>query len=126
MSDRQTLTLISSAARTANGDSGPQENSWARGARFTLDISAASGTTPTLDLKIQYFDETSSQWLDLNGASFVQKSATGTDDLLVYPGIAETANRAVSTVLPGQWRVAWTVGGTGPSFTFSLGVELFE
>ncbi len=33
------------------------------------------------------------------------------------------ANAAVSYPLPRNYRLAWTIGGTTPSFTFSVGAQ---
>lgn len=115
------VSVFGSAARTATANSDDIDNYAARGARCVLDITAASGTTPTLDVKLQSKDPISGKYVDLPGAAFAQKTATGTDDLTVYPGVAETANETVSDVLAGVWRAVATIGGTTPSFTFTLG-----
>jgi hypothetical protein len=120
------MTVFTSVARTATENSIPQGARGHRGVRLTLDITAASGTNPTLDVKVQSYNETGDDWVDLPGAAFAQKTTTGTDDLTVYPGIAETANRSVSDVLSTTWRAVATIAGTGPSFTFSLGADLID
>lgn len=113
------VVLATSAARTATFNS--EELSVAeRGIHLVLNVTASSGTTPTLDVKLQRKDQESGQWVDLPSASFAQKTGTGTDDLVVYPGIAETANRSVSDHIGGVIRAVFTIGGTTPSFTFSL------
>lgn len=122
----RTVTVAASAARTTTGNSGAliaptRKVGEYRGVIFTLDITAASGTTPTLDVTIERFDVLSGKWVALPGAAFAQKTTTGTDDLTIYPGIAETANRSVSDVIGEAYRVVWTIGGTTPSFTFSIG-----
>lgn len=114
------VTVFSSAARTATEDSADQVHAGYRGVHLVLDITVVSGTTPTLDVKLQRKDETSGKYVDIPGAAFAQKTGTGTDDLVVYPGVAETANRSVSDILSEAWRVVATIGGTTPSFTFSL------
>ena len=114
------FTVFASAARTATANSGDLENRTARGVRLWLNITAASGTTPTLDIKLQWKDPLSGLYFDIPGANFPQKTGTGTDDLTVYPGIAETATEAISDVIPRGWRAVATIGGTTPSFTFSL------
>lgn len=119
----ESATVFSSAARTASENSSDQVNSSWRGVRLFLHISASSGTTPTLDLKIQVKDPVSSQYIDLPGGSFAQKTGTGTDELTVFPGIAAVANRAVSQCLGRTWRVVATIGGTTPSFTFSVAAQ---
>jgi hypothetical protein len=118
------LDLFASAARIATVN-GSDVNNWRhRGIRLWLDITAVSGTTPTLDVKLQGKDRISGVYVDIPSAAFAQKTANGSDDLLVYPGVAETANRSVSDVLPKTFRVVATIGGTTPSFTFSLSGEL--
>ncbi len=92
------------------------------GARFYLDYTAESGTAPTLDLKIQTKDPITGKYFDMAGAAFAQASAVSTDELAIYPGIAETANETVSDVLPLTWRVVATVGGSAtPTVTASVG-----
>jgi len=105
---------------TATTNSWDQENLTWRGVHLFLRISEVSGTTPTLDIKIQAKDTPLGTYYDLSGASFTQKTSAVSDDLLVYPGVSETANRKVSGVLPVYWRVVATIGGTSPSFTFTL------
>lgn len=116
------ITIAASAARTTSGDSGTLVNREGfPGIHIVLDITAASGTSPTLDVKVQRFDPASQKWVDLPGGAFAQKTTAGTDDLIIYPGVAETANRSVSDAIAETYKVVWTIAGTTPSFTFSLG-----
>lgn len=116
-----TETILSSAARTASGQSDAQSNWQYRGVRLYLDVSAVSGTSPTLDAKVQTKDPVSGTWVDLPNASFAQKTGAGTDTLVIFPGVTATANRGVSDALDKNWRIDYTIGGTSPSFTFSVG-----
>jgi hypothetical protein len=114
---------VPSAARTTSSNSAPiLVPGGCKGCIIALNITAASGTTPTLDVTVQRFDAVSNTWMDLHGAAFAQKTTTGRDDLTIYPGIAETANRSVSDVLGKEIRLAWAITGTTPSFTFTLGI----
>lgn len=81
------IELVSSAARTAtfNGDA-RQNPLGARGAHLLLNVTAASGTTPTLDVKLQWLDPTTSTWSDITGATFQRITAVGTRTLIIYPG----------------------------------------
>lgn len=120
-------TIFSSAARTSTENSSAVDSPRGfRGVVLHLDVTAASGTTPTLDVKIQGQDTLSGNWFDLPGASFTQKTTTGSDELYIYPGTAETANEKVSYSLPNNFRAVATIGGTTPSFTFSLGASFVE
>lgn len=120
------LTLITSAARTATFNSGTANKKGYKGAIFCLNVSARAGTTPTLDVKLQGYDPASASWYDLTGAAFAQQTAVSTApiDLLVYPGTVESANRKSSQILPDTFRAVCTIGGTTPSFTFTLGYTL--
>ena len=118
------LTIAPSLERVGSGTAYTFDftNSYAKGVRVFLDITAETGTA-TLDVKLQSLDPVSATYFDIPGASLDQKSATSGDDtLILYPGIAETANESVSDVLPLNWRAVATVGtGASSSFTFSLG-----
>lgn len=125
MSAMQKVTWFPSLARgTGTFNSEDFTGNEALGLHAVLDITAASGTTPTLDVKLQRKDRASGKYVDLPGASFAQKTTTGTDDLTVYPGIAETANRSVSDVLAETYRWVAVIAGTTPSFTFTLAGSL--
>lgn len=114
--------VATTLAATTNSDTVQNEDQ-RRGIHLVLDITAASGTTPTLDIKLQRKDDKSGKYVDLPSAAFAQKTTTGTDDLVIYPGIAETSNRSVSDVITSRWRAVATLAGTTPSFTFTLAGE---
>ena len=117
-------TVFASAARTATANSADQTNYNARGVRLTLDVTAVTGAGATLDVKLQAKDTLSGAYVDIAGAAFTQKTLAGgpvTDELIVYPGVAETANETVSDIIPRVWRAVATIAGTTPSWTFSLG-----
>ena len=97
------LMLAASAARTANGNGNVAEPGDRGVARLTLNITAASGTSPTLNVTVQ----TSHDGVTWRSAgSFTQ--ATGV-----------SVQRATFNI-DRFVRATWTVGGTTPSFTFSL------
>ena len=80
-----------------------------------------TGTTPTLTVRLQWSPDGGTTWLDLDTTNAQTASITGTGAfvLRVYPGIATAANAALNAPLPRTWRLAWTIGGTTPSFTFA-------
>lgn len=124
MTDRSIVTAFASAARTTTANSADiTVGSQHRGFLAHLDITAASGT-PTLDVKFQYKDTVSGKYTDMPGTTFAQQTGAATLTLLAYPGIGETANREVSVAVGMLVRAVATIGGTTPSFTFSLSVEL--
>lgn len=115
------VTVFASAARTATVNSADITTKGARGARLHLEVTAVSGTSATLDVKLQA--KVGGVYIDIAGAAFSQKLQAGgavTDELVVFPGVAETANESVSDVLPLVWRAVATITGTTPSWTFAL------
>lgn len=79
------VTAFSSAARTASANSSSLYSKQFKGVYLTLNVSAASGTNQTLDVKLQSFDSLSAQWVDMSGAVFQRITATGQRTLTVYP-----------------------------------------
>jgi hypothetical protein len=103
-----------SVARTTTGNGGDtppgtgnvdNTTSTAFGGVGVLQVSAASGTTPTLDVKIQH-SSNGTVWADL--ITFTQQNAVNGE----YATVAGTVNRYL--------RALWTLGGTTPSFNFNV------
>lgn len=114
------VTVVASTTETATGQSATINARGFKGASFYLDVTAAGGTSPTLDLTIEVYDPVGDAWHAIPGAAFAQATAVSTQRLVVYPGVAETANVSVSDVLGRSYRFVWTIGGTTPTFTFSI------
>ena len=115
------VTVFPSAPQSASLNSADLENYAWRGVRLTLDITAVTGTTPSMTIKLQAKDPLSGKYVNIPGAAFAAKTATGTSQLTIYPGIAAAANVSVNDALPRDWRAVATITGTTPVFTFSLG-----
>lgn len=99
-------TLVASAARTATGNSGELAGyDRASTLRVQLDVSAASGTSPTLNVLVEDTLD-GSTWNTIG--TFAQRTAAGREVINVTSPFAK------------RIRVSWTVGGTTPSFTFSV------
>lgn len=114
-------TIFQSSSRgAATYNSDPMFNPGWPGVKLTVDVSVHNSGTVTV--KIQTKDNVSGQWIDLAGATTAALSGSNqTVTLTIYPGLAETANVDVSTVLPQQWRVVATVASA--AVTFSVGGE---
>lgn len=117
------LTIETSAARNATANGTTITNASGRGAMFYINVTAASGTTPTLVVQLQVQDPVSTSWIDITGAATASITGTGLSMLTVCPGIVEAANTKVAQGLPRVFRFRWTIGGTTPSFTFSIGAQ---
>lgn len=100
-------TVVTSAARTATGNSGPLTSyGIAKTLRAQLNITAASGTTPTLDAVIQDSLDGGTTWNTIG--TFAQKTASAREIINITTPFANTL------------RVLWTIAGTTPSFTFTV------
>jgi len=98
------------AARTATGQtSGIDLKDYDGDVVFLLDSAAGTGTSPTLDVTIEDSADDSS-FAAVTDAAFTQVTGTASAQKLVVN--KDSARRYV--------RVKYTVGGTTPSFTFSV------
>lgn len=98
-----TLTLLSSAARTATF-TGATVNCSDGSASLLLDVTARSGTTPTLDVTVQTSYD-GSTWR--TAGTFAQSTAVGSE-------------RKSFTGLDRYVRANGVITGTTPSFTCSV------
>lgn len=95
-----------SATRTSSGngsavdmqDCGPEVVA-------VLDVGAVSGTSPTLDVKLQESDTSGGTYSDISGATFTQVTASNAQQTI------QVANRTKRYV-----RAVATIAGTSPSF----------
>jgi hypothetical protein len=120
----QALRATGQAAATASGQSADFTNLNGDSAVFTLVVSAAAGTAPTLVVKIQGKDPLTSRYYDIPGAAFGSQAAATAANVCLFlqvgPGLPVTAGSSANAAVPRQFRAVWTIGGTLPSFTFSL------
>lgn len=117
--------VVPPAVYTVTGFSGPiPPPPLANGLTLFLNCSAVSGTTPSLAVKLQVLDEISGTWMDVPNASFPAITATGSATLTLFPGAASVANVSVNQTVRNFYRAAYTLSGTAPSFTFSVGAQV--
>lgn len=145
---RVDLAVFQSGARTTTVTSGEFTNEINRGAQLLLNVTAASGTTPTLDVKLQWKDALSGEWVDIPGAAFQRITATGQRTLMVYPnGEGAGVVRAVTGADPAagaestetvtadrrwrllSWRISLVTDGTAanriPAFVVDDGATAY-
>lgn len=103
------IVLQASAAQTATGNSSAVEVGEYTEALVTLNCTAASGTTPTMTVKVQTSDDKGTTWYDLPSGGFTQLTAAGKQALQI-------------TCFGDYIRALWTIGGSTPSFTFVMNV----
>lgn len=120
------VAVEASSAKIATGNSAAAiTNGSGNSVMLFLSCTAVSGTTPTLVVKVQVQDPVSLAWVDLPGAVFSTVTAiTATPLMLVIaPGVVAVANASVNMPMPRTWRLAWTITGSSPSLTFSVGAQ---
>ncbi len=91
---------------TGNGTSLDNTASSTNGGAAYLQVTAASGTTPSLTVKIQHSTDNST-WVDL--ITFTAVTAAN-----------QAERKAVTGNVNRYIRATWTISGTGPNFTFSV------
>lgn len=101
-------TLMASHTATATEDGGNVSVSGAEPTLVQVNTTAASGTSPTLDVKIQTSAD-GTNFVD-SGITVAQITATGQTFTVL------TANQR----LAGFIRAVATIGGASPSFTFQV------
>ena len=103
-------SLVASGVQTASGSSVAQSGyAQAKNLVIQLDVTAAAGTAPTLDVVVEDSVD-GTNYATITGGVFAQKVTTGRETLRISVPFTDTL------------RVSWTIGGTTPSFTFGVSV----
>jgi hypothetical protein len=102
-------TLVASAARTVTGSSAAiAVGSGAATLELELEVTVATGTSPTLVLSVQWSDD---------GTNFGNNDASAD----AFASVAAVGNVTKSIPVRAPYmQLTWTIGGTTPSFTFSV------
>lgn len=77
---------------------------------LVLDSAAGTGSSPTLDVKVQNSDASSGTYTDISGATFTQVTGSASMQTLVIS--KDSAERYI--------KIVQTIGGSTPSFTYSI------
>lgn len=97
-----------STARTATGATGTLTGGYASAdsLRAQLNVTAAAGTSPTLNVLIEDSVDGGATWNTIG--TFAQRVGAGREVINITTPFSDTL------------RVSWTIGGTTPSFTFAV------
>jgi urocanate hydratase len=96
-------------------------------ADLQLKVTAASGTTPTMDVYVQKLLPDGSTWDDI--AHFTQQTTTSSNIITLVAGNQGVHVQSVRTQASGSvrtthfgntWRIDVVISGTNPSFTWAL------
>lgn len=105
---------LASAARTANGDSGALTVGIYSELAVDVNISAVSGTTPSMTL---YVDRQGADGVWYTIYTSAAQTAVGTVSTSI--GVGAATNSAFGDVA----RLRWAITGTTPSFTFTASIK---
>lgn len=100
-------TVVASAARTATGTTGTLDAPSEANLILAVVCSAVSGTTPTMTLSIEWSMDGTNWCPAATADAFAEMTAASN---VVKP----------FTVKGSSYRIKWTIGGTTPSFTFTV------
>lgn len=100
--------VVASAARTTTGNSGALQCGATPVISLLVATTAASGTTPSMALSIEWSPDGGTTWCVADTAD-------------TFTAITTTTNLAKQfRVKSNTYRIVWTITGTTPSFTFSV------
>lgn len=112
-------TIITHTAASAGVTSGVLDTHQGAGLLIFINITAISGTTPTLTVTLQgCIDDTPTNTYTIIASAAL--NATGLTVLRVYPGLTASANLTANDVVPARCRIVTAIGGTGPSVTATV------
>ncbi len=111
--------VVTLTAASAGVNSAVQTNSQWRGVVVSINVTAITGTSPTLVVTLQGKDPVSGTYYTLLASASI--TATGFSTLTVYPNAPATANVSEPLPLPWEWRVETAITGTTPAVTASIG-----
>jgi hypothetical protein len=117
--DSTVQTLTAASVGVASID---QKNFNGKGILVGVNITALTGTTPTLTVTLQGKDLASGVYYTVLASAAL--SATGFTLLSVYPGLVAAANLTVNSPLPKTWRISSVIGGTTPAVTATIGASV--
>lgn len=105
-----TLLNQASAAQTASGSTGPLNAGEQQQLEVNINVSAVSGTTPSMTCVVEGLDPAGA-WYPL----WTSAAITATGDTSQAIGAGLQTDVVVTPII----RFRWTITGTTPSFTFS-------
>lgn len=115
-----TVTVFTSAARTATENSAVFHSDGNRGVHLVIDATAAADT-PSVVFTLQGYSGLGDDYYTLLASAAI--TGTGTTVLRVFPGSTVTANLAANDTMPPRWRVIATHADTD-SITYSVTANL--
>lgn len=122
MTQNTSKSLLTLTAASTGASDVAKDNPFWRGVQIGVNITALTGTSPTMTVIIEGLDAASGTYYTLLSSAAL--AATGFTLLTVYPGVTVAANAAASQALPNTWRIRYVIAGTTPAVTATVGANL--
>jgi len=107
---RRPIPITSLSVKTASAVGSTQREGLFRHCRVLYDVTAVAGVNPVLTIRVEAPTGTAG-WCELGNSGNITTISNGS--FLVEQ-------------MPDIWRVAWTITGTTPSFTFAVFTYLLD
>ena len=114
------ITLTAQGVGTVTASD--QLNRAGMGIKLVIDITAITGTSPTLTVTLQGKDTASGKYYNMLVSAAL--NAVATTVLTVFPSAATTANVSANDILPRTFTVKAVVAGTTPAVTATIGASI--
>lgn len=121
MSKSTQITVLEPAIRTATVISPDIASADFDNMLLSVLVTADAGT-PTLNIAVEFWDRASGTWIELTALPEI--TGAGLTLMNIGQNIVTVAVVAENTVLPARLRLNCVIGGSTPSFTFSVGAIL--
>lgn len=117
-STTETATMITHTAASAGVNGGDMDGSNSKGVIVFVNITAITGTSPTLTVTLQGKSASSGVYYTILASAAL--NTTGLTVLKAYPGLTAAANTVANDIVPASWRVITAIGGTTPAVTATI------
>jgi hypothetical protein len=115
--------VVTHTAASAGVTSNTLDTHQAKGCIVYINVTAITGTSPTLTVTLKGLDPIG----QTNGYTVIASaaiSATGLTVLKVYPALTASANAVANDVMPAVSQIVTAIGGTTPAVTATVAVQL--
>lgn len=113
------LNLVAAATSSASPD---LENLSGTAAHVVIDITAITGTTPSMTVTVEGKDPISGKYYPILVSAAL--AAVATTVLRIFPAATAAANLAVNDFIPAMFRVSVAIAGVTPAVTAKISVNL--
>lgn len=102
------------------------QNAGYDGVVVVADVTAVdtADADETYEFQLQGWDPVSDTWYTIATTGDVAGDGVSLHRLRVHPALTEAANEKISDIIPEYIRVNVALGGTSPSITYTLRIEM--